>query len=259
MTATRARRDGNSRDESSPDAAAQNESRIPPRWGKPLTERDYTDLLSSWITREIADQAQLRRVDDHEGREVIGQKRKAGCAGFLIPYYWLGDPHARGYRLRRDVPDLVAGADGKVKQSQKYLCAPGDGNRLYFPPGVSQEQMADTSIPMAIVEGEKKALALWRLANHETDRPRFIPVAIPGVWSWRGTVGKTAGPNGERLDVKGPIADLSRIAWGGREVFIIFDSNVNSNESVKWARKGIARELTGRAAIVKFVNLPEDC
>ncbi|MEI9814365.1 MAG: DUF3854 domain-containing protein [Acidobacteriota bacterium] len=108
-------------------------------------------------------------------------------------------------------------------------------------------------------EGEKKALALWRLANHEAEHPRFVPIAIAGVWNWRGTVGKTGGPNGERLDVKGPIPDLSRIVWSGRSVFIVFDTNAHKNQSVKAARAGISRELVTRGASVKLVSLPEDC
>jgi hypothetical protein len=236
-----------------------NLDKTPPTWGGPLTEEDYALLLDSWITRDIADAAMLRRVDEHQGREVIGQKGKRDCAGILIPYYWPDGSGPVNYRLRRDRPDVTAGSGGQMKLKGKYLGAPSGGNRLYIPPGISLKQLADLKIPIAIVEGEKKALALWRLANHESGQPRFIPVAIPGVWSWRGTVGKTGGPNGERLDVKGPISDLSRIAWTGRTVFIILDSNVHTNESVKWARKGIARELATRGAGVRLVNLPEDC
>ncbi len=59
--------------------------------------------------------------------------------------------------------------------------------------------------------------------------------------------------------MKGPIVDLSRIEWNDRKAFIVFDMNVHTNESVKWARKGIAKELATRSAEVKFVNLPEDC
>jgi hypothetical protein len=146
-----------------------------------------------------------------------------------------------------------------LKASAKYLGAPGSGNRLYIPPGITAEHLADVKTPIAIVEGEKKALALWRLANHEADRPRFIPVALAGVWNWRGTIGKAGGPKGERLDVKGPIADLSRIVWTGRIVFVIFDTNVHTNDSVQWARRGICRELTTRGAKVDFINLPQDC
>lgn len=234
-------------------------ARMLPSWGGPLGESDYATLDSSWITREIADAAMLRRVDAQTGREVIGQKGGRDCAGILIPYYWAGEPQPFNYRVRRDNPDWSYGKDGKPKPERKYLGPPKSRNRLYIPPCVTLEQLADVTIPIAIVEGEKKALALWRLANYEVATPRFIPVAIAGVWSWRGTVGKTNGPNGDRIDVGGPIADLSRIEWNGRKVFIIFDANVHTNDSVKWARKGICRELATRSAEVQLVDLPEDC
>jgi hypothetical protein len=139
------------------------------------------------------------------------------------------------------------------------LGRPKSANRLYIPPGVTPEQLQDITIPIAIVEGEKKALALWRLAHYEAERPRFIPVAIAGVWSWRGRVGRSNGPRGERIDLKGPITDLGRIAWKDRRVFIVFDTNVHTDDNVSWARQGIARELATRRAEVQFVNLPEDC
>jgi hypothetical protein len=167
--------------------------------------------------------------------------------------------HPRSYRLRRDNPEWKEGKDGTLKPDRKYLGAPGSANRLYFPPGVTPEQLLDPGLPIVIVEGEKKALALQRLACHEATTPRFIPIAISGVWNWRGTVGKTGGPRGERIDIKGPITDLSRIVWTERTVFVLFDANVATSESVKWARKGIARELATRRATVKFVNLPADC
>ena len=234
-------------------------TRIAPAWGQPLTKGDYSALAASWITREIADAALFRRVVNSEGREIVGQKGNRDCAGILIPYYWPGDVSAFNHRIRRDNPDWTAGKDGKPKQQRKYMGPRNGSNRLFIPSGVTLEQLADVLIPIALVEGEKKALALWRLANHETELPRFIPVAIAGVWNWRGTIGKTGGPKGERLEVKGPIADLNRIPWGGRRVFIVFDTNVQTNDSVKWARKGICRELATRNAEVRLVNLPEDC
>ena len=206
--------------------------RIPPGWGSPLTPDDYIALASSWITPQLADLAMLRRVDTFEGREVVGQKGKRDCAGLLFPNYFPGETQAHSCRIRRDHPDFGE-KDGKIRQEKKYLAAPGSANRLYVPPGVALLQLQDVTIPIVIVEGEKKALALWRLANHEIDMPRFIPIAITGVWNWRGTIGKTAGPKGERLDVKGPIPDLNRIAWDGRLVFVVFDTNVHSNVSFR--------------------------
>ncbi|MGD0577328.1 MAG: hypothetical protein ABSC08_00215 [Bryobacteraceae bacterium] len=55
-------------------APVPNPDPVSPSWGGPLTEQDYSTLSSSWITREIADAAKLRRVDAYDGREVIGQK-----------------------------------------------------------------------------------------------------------------------------------------------------------------------------------------
>jgi hypothetical protein len=240
-------------------APVPTDGRISPAWGGALSERDYATLDSSWITREIAHAAMLRRVDEYEGRQVIGQKGQRDCAGILIPYYWPGDPQPFNYRVRRDNPDWKEGKDGKPKPDKKYLGPPKSTNRLYIPPGVTPEQLQDIAIPIAIVEGEKKALALWRLAHYEAERPRYIPVAIAGVWSWRGRVGKSNGPRGERIDLKGPITDLGRIDWKDRRVFVVFDTNVHTDDNVSWARKGIARELATRSAEVRLVNLPEDC
>src|SRR5437899_2809464 len=45
--------------------ATSSPARVPPAWGGPLNDRDYADLEASWITREIADEAMLRRVHDY--------------------------------------------------------------------------------------------------------------------------------------------------------------------------------------------------
>ena len=221
-----------------PPKADGSPERRPPSWGGPLNENDYTTLAASWITREIADEAMLRRVDEYEGREVVGEKGKRDCSGLLFSYYWPGEPGPNSYRVRRDNPDMKFDRNGKPRQDKKYLGPPRSSNRLYIPPGVTPEQLQDVTIPIAITEGEKKSLSLWRLAQHDTDSLRFVPVSLPGVWNWRGTIGKTGGPKGERLDVKGPIVDLSRIPWKNRRVFIVFDANVHTNESVKLGQEG---------------------
>jgi hypothetical protein len=237
--------------------------RVAPSWGGSLTEGDYSSLEASWITRDIADAAKLRRVNADEGRQITGQKGKRDCAGLLIPYYWPGEPAALNYRVRRDHPDFSVDKNGKPKPKRKYLGAPGSGNRLYFPPDVTPEQLEDVTVPAVLVEGEKKALALSRLAGYSTQKIRFIAVALPGVWNWRGVVGKTTGPEGERVDIKGPIPDLDRILWmkmpEHRTIFILFDRNVASNPSVKAARRGLAHELAKRGGSVFFINLPDDC
>ena len=225
--------------------------------GEAPTPDDVRRLTGSWLTPEDVEQAYIRRVDDTTGRELVGRSGRGGeYAGLVFPYVLPGEDRVRDYRLRRDKPDIEY-EDGKRKERAKYLAPPGRGNLLYFPPGTPREALADTNLPITITEGEKKALALLRLATWNREAPRWLPVGIPGVWNWRGTVGKTTGPDGERLDEKGVIPDVDRITWRGRKVYICYDSDVQENTSVKGARSALARMLKGRGADVFYIGVPE--
>jgi hypothetical protein len=80
---------------------------------------------------------------------------------------------------------------------------------LYLVPGISPPFLRDPALPVIITEGEFKTLAPWRLAHHRsTSRPQFVPLGVSGVYNWRGAIGKTVGPDGSRLGVKGAIPDL---------------------------------------------------
>ena len=198
--------------------------------GCPLSPSDLHNLASSYITPELAEQALLRRVDTVEGTRVVGRRDKvSNYAGIVFPYVWPGEQMPREYRLRRDQPDLEHNAEGKLKQRAKYVSPPGRGNLLYFLPGTDPVLLSDAAVPLAITEGEKKTLALRRLSSHDTDKPRFLPVGLSGVYNWRGNRGKAPAPNGEMVPVKGPIPDLERITWNGPIVYIIFDANAKDN------------------------------
>jgi hypothetical protein len=102
-------------------------------------------------------------------------------------------------------------------------------------------------------------LALWRAAlesGNGNGRPAFLPLAVSGAWTWRGAVGIVSNSNGERIPEKGTIPDFSRIPWEGRKVTLLFDANAASNESVRAARRELARELTHRGAEVWIADLP---
>ena len=229
-------------------------------YGTSLNDSDFEALERSWIDRVSAEKALLRRVTSIEGAELVGQKDGHNYAGIIFPNVWPGDGYAREYRLRRDSPDVTY-ENGEKKYLRKYLGPPGRGNLLYFAPGTSRKSLDCPDLTIVITEGEKKCVALWRLAwygiSDSVDRPRFLPVALPGVWAWRGTVGKESGPSGERLDVKGVIPDFNRIIWAGRKVIIAFDSDVKSNEKVRAARRELARHLRHeRGALVHFLEIP---
>ena len=222
--------------------------------GSDLTTADYSALEARWIDSGHADRAGLRRVDSLTGGEIIGRK-SGNYAGIIIPYFRPGELHVREYRLRRDKPDLEYDSAGNLKPRQKYLSPPGRSNMLYLVPGIGPSLMQDTTTPIVITEGEFKTLALWRLANHRSPgQPRFLPVGISGVYNWRGTIGKTVGPDGRRLDVKGAIPDLDWITWQDRRVLIAYDADCSSKELVRIARSELAAHLRGRGALVGFME-----
>ncbi len=223
-----------------------------------MNAHDTESLARSFITPELAEQARLYRVTSEEGAQLVGRNGHGQYAGLVFPYIWPGETSVRENRLRRDHPDLEQQPDGTTKEKAKYLSPPGRGSMLYFVPQTSPELLTEASLPVVITEGEKKTLALHRLAFQAMDSPPlFLPIGLAGVWNWRGTVGKTYDEKGARRDVKGVIPDFDRIIWQGRTVHIIFDANVATNESVCAARRGLAKELTRRGAEVRFVNLPD--
>jgi hypothetical protein len=223
-------------------------------FGGDLSDADYARLAPRWITREGASDAGLRRVDSYVGREMFGRKQ-GDLAGIIIPNVFPGEGRVREYRLRLDNPDLEY-RGGKIREAKKYVQPSQRGNLLYIPPGVPPALLTDVTVAVIVTEGEFKGLALWRLANHETAAPRFLPLSVAGVWNWRGTVGKTTGPNGERRDVKGVIPDVDRIAWKGRRVIAAFDADCENNPKVRAARNCLAAALIERGAQVGFLEWP---
>ncbi|HUF34787.1 MAG TPA: AAA family ATPase, partial [Gemmatimonadales bacterium] len=67
-----------------------------------------------------------------------------------------------------------------------------------------------------------------------------------GVWSW-----KQKGPQGSV-----PIPDLDAIAWTGRTVYLVFDSDLATNPDVQRAETALAEELGRRGAHVCAIRLP---
>jgi predicted P-loop ATPase len=182
-------------------------------------------------------------------------RRRGNLAGIIIPNIAPWDAgHAREYRERLDNPDLEYRTDGSIRETNKYIQPPGRGNLLYFPPGLPATALEDNNVAVLITEGEFKALALWRLANHETPSPRFLPVAVTGVYNWRGTIGKITGPKGERRDVKGVIPDIDRVHWKGRRVIIVFDADSETNPKVRAARWQLTSALMERGASTGFLE-----
>lgn len=234
------------------DRVFQDQALPPNLVGEELSSSDIAALEARWIDRQLGHAAFLRRVDSFAGAQLVG-RRGGDYAGIAIPYFAPGSYHVREYRLRRDHPDFEEGANGELRVKQKYLSPPGRGNMLYLPPGCDHIVLTNTELPLVITEGEFKTLALSRLARwNNAHAARFLPIGIAGVFNWRGVIAKTEGPDGQRLSVKGPIADLNWIAWQGRKVLIAFDADAGTKEQVRFARAELAQHLRRRGASVGF-------
>jgi len=229
---------------------------------QPLTQDDLANLADSFITADIATQANLFRVDSSVGAGYMLRPVSANTdlAGVMFPYFLPEQTSPREYRLRLDNPDSELKADGTRKVKAKYLSPVGARNMLYFPPDCLNKLLQDVSIGIVITEGEKKALALYRASRHNlsdaAEKPRFIPIGLGGVWNFRGVVGKT-NDDGTRKDIKGLIPDFQLVEWQNRKVTILFDANVSTNKNVFFARLNLAKELTELGAIVFFADCPD--
>jgi hypothetical protein len=159
--------------------------------------------------------------------------KSANCAGIVIPYFLPGSERIRQYRLHLDRPGLNYESTGDLPPGQIYLSQPVCCNMLFLPPGTSESLLADTGLPILLTEGEFRALALWRLANYGSPRqPRFLPLAVSGIHNWRGTFGRTVGPDDSLLHVKREINDLDGIMWDRRHVVIAYDAEAVAREGV---------------------------
>ena len=229
-------------------------------FGTPLTDADFEALERSWIDRASAEAARLFRVTSFNGAAMVGQKGGHDYSGMAFPNIRPGETEPRQYRLRRDAPEVTY-EKGQRKELRKYLGPPSRGNLLYFVPGTPPELLRNLKIPIVITEGEKKAIALWRLAwygiSDAAEGPRFLPVSIAGVYGWRGTIAKEVSSSGKRVDVKGVIPDFNLIEWTGRKVVEAFDSDVKTNDKVRSARRELGRHLIHElGAYAYFLEIP---
>jgi len=228
-----------------------------------LTPDDYGNLAKRWLRVEDAAAAGLYRVDGPSGAALLNPNMgdRGNVPGIVIPYY---DP-ATGANVhnRIRVDDAVreekatVTIKGEREPGPKYMGGAGERNHAYFLRGTTEQDMANTELPIIVVEGEFKTLALARLARHETPTGRFLAVGLSGIWNWQGRIGKQTTADGKRVDEKGVIPCLRRIEWKGRRVIIAFDADLQRKPQVAAARFKLSRELRSAGAIVGYLDWAE--
>lgn len=216
----------------------------------PLTESDKLTFYRLGISASIIERARLARVTTAEAEEL---GVKLDCeGGLLFPYFappnGTATPQRWTCRIRQDKPPR----DREGKFERKYLSPYGDRRHLYVAP-CDPAWVDDKRTPVVIVEAEKSALAGLRWSE-DHDRP-LIWVATGGCFGWRGKIGKTLTPEGERIDERGPLPDLEICTR--RKTYVLFDANAETNPAVFAGRRTLAATLKEfGCADVRMLNLP---
>jgi putative DNA primase/helicase len=107
-----------------------------------------------------------------------------------------------------------------------------------LPPSVAKGVIEGDYPELLVTEGEKKAL--------KATQEGFPCIGLAGVFGWKD--GKS-----ERL-----FPTLQRIPWRGREVRIVFDSDIADKPEVQDGESRLAARLSALGARVKVVRLPAE-
>jgi len=209
-----------------------------------LHPEHLADLRLSGLTDATIEAAGLYAESD---ATIIGKQLNwKGPARVLVPAlaipFVAADGKSNGYIRFKPLTPMP---DRKTGKPRKYLSPIGKSNRAYTPAG-TRGSLSDSTIPLLITEGEKKAL--------KADQEGFACLGLVGVYGWHKARQKNADGRGE-----GPrelIADMSAVDWQGRSVFIVFDSDATSNENVVWAEWHLSKALAEKGANVRVVRLP---
>ena len=206
--------------------------------GPVLLEQHVEHLRGSGLTDETIEQAGLYSITDpDDARRDLRWKPGGGHP----PVPAIAIPYEDNYlRARPDTP-----RKDREGKDVKYEAPVGCASRIYISPQLVAD-IADKLKELFITEGEKKALAGCQAG--------LSVVALPGVWSFHDvTARKKAQEKGKDLWRLHP--DLERIVFPGREVTIVFDSDIDTNASVHAAAIRLIQLLTDRGAKVQIVYL----
>jgi hypothetical protein len=145
--------------------------------------------------------------------------------GLVIPTF--SPSGATSYQLRPDVPRVRGG------KARKYEQPGGVGCILDVHPRM-MAAVADPGVRLWVGEGVKKGDAL-------ASRGECV-ISLSGVWNWQA--------GGE------PLACWEHVPLSGREVLVVFDSDVMVKPEVQLALERLVAFLEGQGARVRVIYLP---
>jgi hypothetical protein len=181
-----------------------------------IKERGYRSVLGAKELRERG----------------FGRAQQRQLPGLLLPV-WTPDGTNPLCAYRPDFPRVDA-----RNRELKYEIPVGVSARLDVPPRC-RPLLRDPAVPLWMSEGQKKGDAL---ATHG-----LCTAVLLGVWNFKG-----------RNELGGTVllADFDLIAWNGRLVYIVFDSDLMRKKEVRAALDRLTEHLRRKGATVVPVYLP---
>ena len=198
----------------------------------------------SGISEEVILARGYRTITQEQDLRDLGfAASQSRVPGLLLPL-WATDGNNGLNVYRPDRPRVVEdrkhrNPDGAYPCKElKYEVPKASSTRLDCPP-MCRRMLQDPSIPLWVTEGQKKADSLASRG--------LCAIALLGVWNWRG-----------RNEVGGVtfLADWDQIALNGRDVRIVFDSDVMTKAEVRAAIDRLTENLQRKKAHVTAVYLP---
>jgi P4 family phage/plasmid primase-like protien len=200
-----------------------------------LREHHLRELRESGLSDETIISSGIYSETSHGAIcAILGrQKMKRGIGSALvIPFREVSTGELNGFkRLKLDCPRT---RDGR---KIKYESPAGSTPHVYVPAGTVDHLQRPES-RLLFVEGEKKSLA--------ADQFGFPCIGLVGVFGWKPK-------KAERL-----LPELEIVEWNGRDVLIVFDSDVSRKPEVADASARLAAQLKLHGAKVKVVLLPDE-
>ena len=197
-----------------------------------LAPEHLADLRKSALTDEMIAEQFFRSVPPSMIPRLLGYEAREVRSCLLMPYR----SPAGGFMdcARVKVFPSLTDAEG---HTLKYLQPRGQTPRVYFVARCLREVL-EGDVPLWLVEGEKKALAVAQLG--------FPAVGFAGVEGWH---------------VKGSralLADFAAIRLRDRIIEVLPDGDYSTNDNVKRAVRRLGAALAERGARPRAVLLPNE-
>lgn len=247
---------------------------------QPLLENDFDRLKKqNWIDREILELNKVNRITSEVGAKLLGKntdqpfpqiKSENGkvikttftnsFSGLCFPNLLPSEEKPRSFWILRDNPDFVE-IEGEPKKVINPIATPANQSNLFFFPKRATTEQLTGNDPIVITVGLLSTLALKRLLNPDYLSKSLITnlnentlvIGLSNEWAWRNKKDEY----GNKLEKPEIIADFDLIKWENRTVYLLFNSNVKTEEIAKTGREKLKQELEKRKANVQTIDLPD--